>query len=96
MIVRLKDQRKNVYALTKNMSFNSMIVRLKVRAAQDTDAFLKSFNSMIVRLKGQRPSLSIRRNKTFQFYDSPIKSACYRAGGSPVVWFQFYDSPIKS
>ena len=51
MIVRLKDQRKNVYALTKNMSFNSMIVRLKAGSTHQTARAGSGFNSMIVRLK---------------------------------------------
>ena len=34
-------------------SFNSMIVRLKVRKGDGADSALKGFNSMIVRLKGK-------------------------------------------
>ena len=53
------------------------------------------FNSMIVRLKGLCWGPAISAYNSFQFYDSPIKSAHTREEATLFFEFQFYDSPIK-
>ena len=78
------------------MSFNSMIVRLKVVASLYTMKVRdKSFNSMIVRLKADFQSSTMRSFTRFQFYDSPIKRRNVSATELSISMFQFYDSPIK-
>ena len=51
---------------------------------------------MIVRLKDSWLGLRQSTPSTFQFYDSPIKSAKKRLYEAFLFKFQFYDSPIKS
>ena len=53
------------------------------------------FNSMIVRLKAPGFSSFSSDSNTFQFYDSPIKSAYEFIETFLEEEFQFYDSPIK-
>ena len=66
----------------KQAGFNSMIVRLKAGNLNLSlaDAVF-SFNSMIVRLKEERAEPVQRRNKVFQFYDSPIKRSITTPAG---------------
>ena len=49
---------------------------------------------MIVRLKVVKKTDNTA-SVMFQFYDSPIKSACKRFYKAFLFKFQFYDSPIK-
>ena len=79
------------------MSFNSMIVRLKVVASLYTMKVRdKSFNSMIVRLKEE---MSQQQNCLFLCFNSMIvrlKGAVASSRLLSASEFQFYDSPIKS
>ena len=76
--------------------FNSMIVRLKVCNSPYARTTNKGFNSMIVRLKANPRRPIRKRSRSFQFYDSPIKSKRKnRKLLRPPNQFQFYDSPIK-
>ena len=50
---------------------------------------------MIVRLKARFERAAKRGIITFQFYDSPIKSARRAEKRMVMSSFQFYDSPIK-
>ena len=76
-------------------SFNSMIVRLKVRSLIGVVLRLICFNSMIVRLKDNADASYHEALQKFQFYDSPIKRIYRHYHPDVIDGFQFYDSPIK-
>ena len=63
-----------------------MIVRLKAHAKPPVQGRWWRFNSMIVRLKEYESAFVADMDRTFQFYDSPIKSAACRVGLLYAVW----------
>ena len=63
-----------MYFCMLRSSFNSMIVRLKVKSSVKNELRLDGFNSMIVRLKAIKSIIERCLRIMFQFYDSPIKS----------------------
>ena len=62
-----------MYCPSRLQYFNSMIVRLKVRAGLQAIPRRRHFNSMIVRLKAPPVWSFFLYGVGFQFYDSPIK-----------------------
>ena len=80
-----------------NLSFNSMIVRLKDCTTRTTlFASIRRFNSMIVRLKAIKANFKSAQLNGFNSMIVRLKD--HAAGGAhqgPHT-FQFYDSPIKS
>ena len=92
----IKSHTPTAFALI-NISFNSIVVRLKVCHSEREDNMqLKSFNSIVVRLKDLRQVSKGDAIAEFQFHSGSIKRIVEQVDAVEHVLFQFHSGSIKS
>ena len=77
------------------MSFNSLMVRLKVEKARYHFAYVSEFQFLDGAIKSSAKHAAIARFKSFQFLDGAIKRSHSCPSWSLKVLFQFLDGAIK-